>query len=374
MRRTTTITSALSRGTHSLVTIAFVLIAASVAQSALPYTGINISGGEWQDGPFWPNAYEIDYFVSRGMNIFRLPFKWEKLQPTLSGEFDAKFWSGYLSVINYITVTKGLTVIVDPHNYARYNGNIVGAAGGTPLSALTNLWTRLASTAQLKSNPKVFFGLMNEPYSMSTVTWANNANATIKAIRDTGANNLLLVPGNGFTGSSSWTSTYYDTATPAVSNADALKNVYDPLNNYAFEVHTYFDKDRGGAIVECEASPTAPSRFQTVTDWMRTNKRKVFLGEFGGSSQANCLTAFRDALNFLEANSDVWMGWTFWAAGSHFASAFLSGEPVGYPPYTTPQITAILPYMKNAVVAKTYPDISKFISPYQYFLHGINEV
>ncbi len=119
------------------------------------------------------------------------------------------------------------------------------------------------------------------------------------------------------------------------------------------------DKDRGGGVPECEAAPVTPSRFQSVTDWMRANNRTVFLGEFGGGYyEQNCLDAFKETLEFLQANSDVWIGWTFWAAGPRFASAFLSGEPVGYPPQTNPSIDVIMDYVHNPIVAKVYPDIS----------------
>ena len=66
-------------------------------------------------GPFWPNTYEIDYFISRGMNIFRLPFAWELMQPTLGGALDQGFLNRYTNLVNYITNTKQLSVIVDPH-------------------------------------------------------------------------------------------------------------------------------------------------------------------------------------------------------------------------------------------------------------------
>jgi endoglucanase len=41
---------------------------------------------------------------------------------------------------------------------------------------------------------------MNEPHNMPTELWVNNSNAAIKAIRNTGALQLILVPGNGWTG------------------------------------------------------------------------------------------------------------------------------------------------------------------------------
>ena len=65
-------------------------------------------------------------------------------------------------------------------------------------------------------------------------------NGAIAAIRKAGASNLILVPGNGWTGASSWTQNWYGT-----TNATAMLNIKDPGNNFAFEAHQYLDADGG---------------------------------------------------------------------------------------------------------------------------------
>ena len=65
-------------------------------------------------GANWPTTADIDYFASTGMNIFRIPFKWERLQPTLGQAFDSSQESALDSIVNYAT-GKGIYVIVDPH-------------------------------------------------------------------------------------------------------------------------------------------------------------------------------------------------------------------------------------------------------------------
>jgi endoglucanase len=87
----------------------------------------------------------------------------------------------------------------------------------------------------------VIFGLMNEPHSMATELWLNNANAAIAAIRSTGAENLVLVPGNAWTGAHSWNSNWYGTP-----NSTVMLNITDSLNNYAYEVHQYLDSNSSG--------------------------------------------------------------------------------------------------------------------------------
>jgi len=52
--------------------------------------------------------------------------------------------------------------IIDIHNYARWNGGIIGQGGPTN-AQFASLWSQLAT--KYKSNSKVTFGLMNEPVS-----------------------------------------------------------------------------------------------------------------------------------------------------------------------------------------------------------------
>jgi endoglucanase len=85
------------------------------------------------------------------------------------------------------------------------------------------------------------FGLMNEPNSMDTNLWRDTAQGAINAIRATGASNMILVPGNAWTGAWSWTSNYYGTP-----NSVAMASITDPKNNFAFEAHQYFDGDSSG--------------------------------------------------------------------------------------------------------------------------------
>ena len=52
-------------------------------------TGVNLFGAEFGEqnlpGTFfvdyrYPSSQEVDYFIGKGMNTFRLPFRWERLQ------------------------------------------------------------------------------------------------------------------------------------------------------------------------------------------------------------------------------------------------------------------------------------------------------
>ncbi|HJT98020.1 MAG TPA: cellulase family glycosylhydrolase, partial [Rhodanobacteraceae bacterium] len=81
MRRT-------GKRTRILAATIVACIAAS-ANAAVEWTGVNLAGAEFDSGTFWPNANEIQYFRAAGMNVVRVPFRWERLQPALSGALDA---------------------------------------------------------------------------------------------------------------------------------------------------------------------------------------------------------------------------------------------------------------------------------------------
>src|SRR5262249_22218719 len=138
-------------------------------------------------------------------------------------------------------------VVLDPHNFARYYPpggdqqsatNIIGSAA-VPNASFADFWSRVATV--YKTNPRVIFNLMNEPNTMPTEQWASAAHAAIQAIRSAGASNLVLVPGNGYTGAWTWSNNFYGTP-----NASVMLSITDPGNNFAFDVHQYLDPDGSG--------------------------------------------------------------------------------------------------------------------------------
>merc|ERR1719282_787404 len=188
----------------------------------------------------WPDVYSIEHFIYMGFGAIRVPFLWERLQPKLDGSLD-EVYLGHLDKTIHSITRLGAHAIIDPHNYARYSldgtvdgGQIIGGNGSdVSIAHFADLWVKLA--LHFKENPNVIFGLMNEPRQMSTSTWASAAQAAIQAIRNIGANQLVLVPGNGWTGANSWQQNWYDTDDEQLSNAEVFENFTDPADNFAFE-------------------------------------------------------------------------------------------------------------------------------------------
>ena len=294
--------------------------------SNIEYGGVNLSGAEFGTnlpGTFgsdytYPTHSEVDYFVGKGMNIIRLPFLWERLQHSEYATLDSTELGRMDDFVSYAT-GKSASVLLDPHNYARYYSNIIGTAA-VPVSAFQDFWSKLA--AHYKNNSRVIFGLMNEPNTMMTELWRDDANAAIAAIRGAGASNLILVPGNAWTGASTWYDNWYGTP-----NATDMLTIVDPGNNYAFEVHQYLDSDSSGTSATCVSTTIGSQRLQAFTGWLRQNGKRGFLGEFAGAQNSTCYAALDDMLTFIDSNLDVWMGWTFWSAGPWWGDYMYSLEP-----------------------------------------------
>ena len=309
----------------------------------LAMTGFNLAGAEFGVLPgkagvdyFYPSQTDVTALLLRGVSIFRLPFRWERLQKTLDGPLDADETMRLSDAVKAITA-KGARVIVSPHNYGRYNGKVIGSAD-LPDASFGAFWRELASL--FRDNSLVIFGLMNEPHDMPTEQWRDAANTAIQAIRDAGATNLILVPGNAWTGGQSWTSSDYGTA-----NAVAMRDIRDPLNNYAYEIHQYFDVDFSGTHATCQDGDIGEQSLKGVTDWLARIGKKGFLGEFGATVNPTCLQAMDNMLYYVEDHRDVWMGWTYWAAGSWWGAHPMSAQPRGG--VDPPQITTLLSHIQK---------------------------
>ena len=125
-----------------------------------------------------------------------------------------------------------------------------------------------------------------------------------------------MVPGNGFSQPGTWNRTDYDCAVPRVSNAAGWARLRNTLDKLVVSVHTYFDSDGGGNGIDIVRPHIIGQRLQPVVDWARARGLKVHLSEFGASSaNPKAEAAVANALTYMDANSDVVIGWAWWAYG-----------------------------------------------------------
>src|SRR5262245_54594174 len=114
--------------------VGLVPVCESPCRAAIRYTGVNLSGAEFGvsslPGTYgthytYPTTAEINYFVGKGTNTFRLPIRWERVQrsqlaalhgdgPGATGELDR------IDTFVNAATGQGAYVIIEPHNFARY--------------------------------------------------------------------------------------------------------------------------------------------------------------------------------------------------------------------------------------------------------------
>jgi endoglucanase len=340
-----------------LAAVALVVLLEQPAEAVIRWTGVNLSGAEFGDVPtpghvgvygtdyIYPNVNEVNYFKGKGMNVFRLPFRWERMQHNQFEALDPTELSRMDTFVNAATAA-GATVILDPHNFQRYypdkdnfqqsTQGLVGTS--VPDAALIDFWTKMAD--HYKNNGRVIFNLMNEPTTLPTEQLVNTTNQVIAGIRSTGATNIIHVPGNAYTGAWAWNQSWYGTP-----NATAMLNVVDSAQNIVFEAHQYFDYNGSGSV---DGTTTAVqigdtgnpnninvgvTRLTSFTNWLETNHLRGFLGEFalpnsrfgtGSITDPTIATVNRPRIadetlqammNYMNQHASVWEGWDWWGGG-----------------------------------------------------------
>ena len=211
--------------------------------------GVNVNGPKWPwDRPTIPDAGLIaDVWKC---NIVRVNC-WPEFVVNNLNNLDLD------GIVNAFTAKKVVVMLEDHHFTGRYP---------TPaeLTTATNWWVTQAN--KYKNNAYVWFNLMNEPGENGVpvpAQWLNVHRAIIQAIRNTGANNIIVCDEHGFgqangfdNNASSATLTYGETLT-------------SQFKNIVFSLHLY-----GNWIYGKE-------RLDSYVDAAKAKKLVVMMGEYG---------------------------------------------------------------------------------------------
>jgi endoglucanase len=178
-------------------------------------------------------------------------------------------------------LSTGAYCAIDLHNFARWNGKIIGQDGGPSNDQFADIWKQLAT--KYKDNEKVIFGLMNEPHDVDITAWASSCQAAVTAIRNMGATTqMILLPGNNFSSAGTFVSNGSGAALIGVKNPDGT------TAGLILDIHKYLDVDNSGNHNECTTDNT--KAFAEVAQFLRENGRKGLVSETGAGSTASvCL-------------------------------------------------------------------------------------
>ncbi|KAB8076197.1 glycoside hydrolase superfamily [Aspergillus leporis] len=287
--------------------------------SVFQWFGTNESGGEfgennlpgtWGKDYIFPDPAAITTLIGKGMNIFRIQFRMERLTPnSMTGSYDKAYLRNLTSVVNAVT-NAGVYAVLDPHNYGRFNGQIMSST-----SDFQTFWKNLAG--QFKGNSRVIFDTNNEYHDMDQTLVLNLNQAAIDGIRAAGATDqYIFVEGNSWTGAWTW-----------VDINDNMKNLKDPQNKIVYEMHQYLDTDGSGSHLECVSESIGKERVTKATQWLKDNNKVGILGEFAGGQNDQCRKALTNMLDYLAENTSVWKGALWWAAGPWWGDYMFNLEP-----------------------------------------------
>jgi endoglucanase len=288
--------------------------------------GTNLSGAEFAAQKLpgvlgtdyaYPSRSDLVYFKSTGMNLIRLPFRWERVQHSLKGPLDIAEVAQIKRVIDWARELD-LCILLDLHNYGSYHAQKIGS-DAVEGAAFEDVWLRLADA--FPDAGSTALGLMNEPIALPVPQWIALAQSTVLALRSKGANHWLMVGSGRWSGAHEW-----DKHFDGVSAAEAFWSFNDPLKRYAVELHQYADNNFSGTGTACIAPERLTSIMQKLTQWSQTNNVRFFMGEFGTGNSPACLAALRALLQPMQ-DSQVWRGWSYWSAGVRWGSYPFSIQP-----------------------------------------------
>jgi endoglucanase len=288
--------------------------------------GVNLAGAEFAAEKLpgvlgtdyaYPTRDALVFFKATGMNLIRLPFRWERVQHSLKSPLDSAEVAQIARVIGWARELD-LCILLDLHNYGTYRSQRIGS-DAVPPAAFEDVWLRLA--AAFPDANTTALGLMNEPAAMPAAQWMALAQSTVLALRRSDASHLLMVGSARWSGAHEWTQRF-----DGQSAGEAFEHFTDPLARVAVELHQYADNNYSGTSTECIAPQRLRSLMQTVAQWSQTRHVRFFMGEFGTASAPACLADLRVLLQAMQ-DSNVWLGWSYWAAGDRWGPYPFSIQP-----------------------------------------------
>lgn len=300
--------------------------------------------------PIYSDAL-LDWYKINHVKCVRLTFAWEAVQETLvgpvpsAGQNYALYWDDLAGrqvaagpdARNYpqpVSVLKRLLdrdiyVILAPwqYNSALNDTDIVYDDQAFNSAQFADFWGKFAEAINrvTRKDQRVAFDLINEPHEQTNrsgdvgVTlqdWFAHAQAAITAIRNKRATNTIFVPGMNWAAASAF-----------VTNGSEKQwlKLRDPQKNIAVTVHCYT------GLLEMQGAPAKGVQVlrgacTPLVNWARKEGVKVNVGEIAldagpngrpvyctGSTFAHSQLQWADWNNFCIANSDVIVGWNWWA-------------------------------------------------------------
>jgi endoglucanase len=287
--------------------------------------GINLPGVfDRRAGPVPDPPMKPEYFTKirdAGFSNVRLVVRWSSYaQPDPPFQIDPDFQRKVDWAVKQC-LTNGLAVVLDFHYYPLISFTGTETSQEDPeknRARFLALWKRISEHYQ-DSPPAVMFGLLNEPSrpNLGVDGWNKLVAETIPLMRRTNPARTILVQtanGGGF------------------GALDGLR-IPEAESNVIVEIH-YYDPGRfthqqaswsSNRIYKDILWPESDEQSKKVTDdfakvaaWAKTNRRPLYLGEFGAYQAAEMPSRARwtsHVVRTAEQNGMSWAYWGFWRCG-----------------------------------------------------------
>ncbi len=305
---------AMANGTYTAASLGFNGSGSVVVQSPVASNppisalfGTNLPGGSFGGTAFYPtDALVWDYLRAKNLNLVRVAFKWERVQPTLLGALDSAAIAK-LDTVCSLAAARGQKVLLDMHNYDTYNGVHIGTAPVT-FAAFQDVWQKLA--AHFAGNSAIYgYDIMNEPAGAGGVWISTSAQYGVNGVRQSDTTHYVIVEGESYSGALSW------------MNVNQNLNVTDSANKLIYSAHTYWDNDNSGTYTSSsyDTNNAYPNigvdRVGPFIYWLQLKGYKGLIGEFGvpnnvASPDARWNVALQRFLRNLNANG---VDGTYWS-------------------------------------------------------------
>lgn len=206
----------------------------------------NASRGEIGTDYFYEPSESFDYLATRGVSTIRLPFRWERIQPTLGGELNQTEVAQIIRMLDAAQQNEQ-KVILDLHNYGEYRTpDKVLKIGDGQLTddALADVWLKLSN--EFKSHPALLaYDIMNEPTGLQgrsntspAQVWEQTSQHVLTSLRNADDETLIMIPGYDWSSLVRWSDNHPDSW------------ISDPIDNFRYEAHHYWDKGGEGHYVD----------------------------------------------------------------------------------------------------------------------------
>jgi endoglucanase len=126
--------------------------------------GMNLAGAEFnpERNPatygtdyIYPPLRDLDYFAGKGFAVVRLPYRWERLQPSLFQKLD-EAELGRIKKFVAAAHDRKMRVILSPHNFGRHlidgEDKLIGSAS-VPIEAFADFSYKVA--AAFRADPGI---------------------------------------------------------------------------------------------------------------------------------------------------------------------------------------------------------------------------